>query len=107
MFKKERTVRVLRMWTGIDFKLRAVQLSNQPGVLIKDMAESLCIPPFMLSKWRKRLTFQLPPNYDTVITGELEVIASRARYAVPAAALSECLLLAHGTATGAHLASLR
>ena len=40
---------------GIDFKLRAVQLSEQPGVLIKDVAESLCIHPFMLSKWRKQV----------------------------------------------------
>jgi transposase len=40
---------------GIDFKLKAVQMSNQPGVLIKDVAESLCIHPFMLSKWRKQV----------------------------------------------------
>ena len=38
---------------GTAFKLRAVQMSNQPGVLIKDVAESLCIHPFMLSRWRK------------------------------------------------------
>ena len=40
---------------GVEFKLRAVQLSDQPGVLIKDVAESLCIHPFMLSKWRKQV----------------------------------------------------
>jgi len=40
---------------GLDFKLRAVMLSEQPGVLIKDVAESLCIHPFMLSKWRKQV----------------------------------------------------
>jgi transposase len=40
---------------GIDFKLRAVQLSNQPGVLVKDVAGSLDIHPFMLSKWRKQV----------------------------------------------------
>jgi transposase-like protein len=40
---------------GLDFKLRAVQLSSQPGVLIKDVAESLGIHPFMLSKWRKQV----------------------------------------------------
>jgi len=38
---------------GIAFKLKAVQMSQQPGVLIKDVAESLCIHPFMLSRWRK------------------------------------------------------
>jgi transposase len=40
---------------GIAFKLRAVQMSNQSGVLIKDVAESLCIHPFMLSRWRKEV----------------------------------------------------
>jgi transposase-like protein len=37
-----------------EFKLRAVQLSEQPGVLVRDVAESLCIHPFMLSRWRKQ-----------------------------------------------------
>ena len=40
---------------GAAFKLKAVQMSNQPGVLIKDVAESLCIHPFMLSRWRKEV----------------------------------------------------
>src|SRR5881227_659423 len=40
---------------GVAFKLKAVQLSGQPGVLIKDVAESLCIHPFMLSRWRKQV----------------------------------------------------
>jgi transposase len=40
---------------GLGLKLRAVQLSKQHGVLIKDVAESLCIHPFMLSKWRKEV----------------------------------------------------
>jgi transposase len=40
---------------GVEFKLRAVQLSNQPGVLVKDVAQSLDIHPFMLSKWRKQV----------------------------------------------------
>jgi transposase len=40
---------------GLDFKLRAVQLSEQSGVLVKDVAESLDIHPFMLSKWRKQV----------------------------------------------------
>lgn len=37
------------------FKLKAVQLSSQEGVLIKDVAESLNIHPFMLSRWRKQV----------------------------------------------------
>jgi transposase len=30
-------------------------MSEQSGVLVKDVAESLCIHPFMLSKWRKQV----------------------------------------------------
>jgi transposase len=30
-------------------------MSSQRGVLIKDVAESLCIHPFMLSRWRKEV----------------------------------------------------
>lgn len=52
---------------GIDFKLKAVQMSQQPGVLIKDVAESLCIHPFMLSKWRKQVR-------DGVLVGEASPI---------------------------------
>ena len=48
---------------GDTFKLQAVQMSNVPGVLIKDVAESLCIHPFMLSKWRKQVR-------DGVLTGK-------------------------------------
>lgn len=40
---------------GVDFKLAAVKMSESPGVLIKDVAESLCIHPFMLSKWRRQV----------------------------------------------------
>ena len=36
-----------------DFKATAVKLSDIPGVAIKDVAESLYIHPFMLSRWRK------------------------------------------------------
>jgi transposase len=58
---------------GLAFKLRAVMLSEQPGVLIKDVAESLCIHPFMLSKWRKQVR-------DGELTGKvpkLEPVAVR------------------------------
>ena len=40
---------------SLEFKLKSVQLSDQPGVLIKDVADSLCVHPFMLSKWRKQV----------------------------------------------------
>lgn len=36
------------------FKATAVKLSNLEGVSIKDVAESLYIHPFMLSRWRKQ-----------------------------------------------------
>lgn len=50
-----------------DFKLKAVAMSNQPDVLIKDVAESLCIHPFMLSRWRKEVR-------DGLIVGNLPVL---------------------------------
>ena len=51
-------------------------MSNQPGVLIKDVAESLCIHPFMLSRWRKQvrdgeLVGKVPP-LDARAVAELQ-----------------------------------
>ena len=40
---------------GDEFKLNAVKLSSAPGVLIKDVADSLCVHPFLLSRWRKEV----------------------------------------------------
>ena len=61
---------------GVEFKLRAVQLSDQPGVLIKDVAESLNIHPFMLSKWRKQVRdgdlVGEPPPIETQAVAELK-----------------------------------
>lgn len=37
-----------------DFKATAVRLSRLPGVAVQDVAESLYIHPFMLSRWRKQ-----------------------------------------------------
>lgn len=56
---------------GVDFKLKAVQMSGQPGVLIKDVVESLCIHPFMLSKWRKQVRdgeLDASPAYERAAT---------------------------------------
>lgn len=36
-----------------EFKATAVKLSSLPGVAVQDVAESLYIHPFMLSRWRK------------------------------------------------------
>ena len=61
---------------GIDFKLKAVKLSHLPGVLIKDVAESLCIHPFMLSRWRKQYRdgelVGKPPKVDVKAVAELQ-----------------------------------
>ena len=61
---------------GVEFKLKAVQLSQQPGVLVKDVADSLCIHPFMLSKWRKQVRDGVlkgrPPPLDLAAVGELQ-----------------------------------
>jgi transposase len=35
------------------FKATAVRRSQLPGAAVKDVAESLYIHPFMLSRWRK------------------------------------------------------
>ncbi|MEM9317073.1 MAG: transposase [Pseudomonadota bacterium] len=38
-----------------EFKATAVRLSELPGVQVQDVASSLCIHPFMLSRWRKEV----------------------------------------------------
>lgn len=38
-----------------EFKATAVHLSSLPGVRVKDVADSLDIHPFMLSRWRKQV----------------------------------------------------
>jgi transposase len=38
-----------------EFKATAVGLSSLPGVLMQDVASSLDIHPFMLSRWRKQV----------------------------------------------------
>lgn len=61
---------------SLEFKLKAVSLSDQPGVLIKDVADSLCIHPFMLSRWRKEVRDGVlsgtPPAPDTEAIAELK-----------------------------------
>jgi transposase len=37
-----------------EFKASAVRLSELSGVEVQDVATSLCIHPFMLSRWRKQ-----------------------------------------------------
>jgi len=35
------------------FKAEAVRLASKPGILVQDVAQSLDIHPFMLSRWKK------------------------------------------------------
>jgi len=37
----------------LEFKIQAVRLSNHPEIQTQDVAKSLDIHPFMLSKWKK------------------------------------------------------
>jgi transposase len=61
---------------SLEFKLKAVKMSNEPDVLIKDVAESLCIHPFMLSRWRKEVRDGVlagpEPELDTEAVSELK-----------------------------------
>ncbi len=50
---------------GQQFKATAVKLSHLPGVQVKDVAESLDIHPFMLSRWRKEYREGLIVDNDT------------------------------------------
>lgn len=36
-----------------EFKIKAVQLAGQPGILAKDVADDLGIHPILLYRWRK------------------------------------------------------
>lgn len=36
------------------FKAEAVRLASKPGILVQDVAQSLDIHPFMLSRWKKQ-----------------------------------------------------
>ena len=58
------------------FKATAVKLSQLPGVQVQEVAESLCIHPFMLSKWRKEakegLIVTKGVNLDKAAAAELK-----------------------------------
>ena len=48
------------------FKATAVGLGRLPGVAVKDVAESLYIHPFMLSRWREEAHERLQMEYDLI-----------------------------------------
>lgn len=59
------------------FKAEAVRLASQPGILVQDVAQSLDIHPFMLSRWKKQsregfiMTAKQPSNPELVNEAEL------------------------------------
>lgn len=53
----------------LEFKLKAVKLSQLKGVEVQAVAEALEIHPFMLSKWRKEAR-------DGVLRGRVSVAAA-------------------------------
>ena len=54
---------------SVEFKLKAVKLSQLKGVEVQAVAEALEIHPFMLSRWRKEAR-------DGVLRGRVAVPAS-------------------------------
>ncbi|TDU25920.1 transposase [Panacagrimonas perspica] len=63
-----------------EFKLKAVKLSEAEGVQVKDVAEALCIHPWMLSKWRTQyahgeLVTERPVELDVAKAAELAELA--------------------------------
>jgi transposase len=53
------------------FKATAVRLSQLPGVAVQDVAESLYIHPFMLSRWRKQAREGLIVTRDVKLDREV------------------------------------
>lgn len=49
-----RTIKRIYARYSESFKAEAVRLASQPGVLVQDVAHSLDIHPFMLSRWKKQ-----------------------------------------------------
>jgi transposase len=60
------------------FKATAVRLSVLPGVQVKEVAESLYIHPFMLSRWRKQaregLIMAKNVKLDAEVAAELKAL---------------------------------
>lgn len=69
-----------------DFKATAVRLSELPGVAVQDVAHSLYIHPFLLSRWRRdwregRLVAKKKADLDPEVAAELkELRALKKKY---------------------------
>lgn len=67
-----------------DFKVKAVKLSFQKGIQVKQVAEGLDIHPFMLSRWRKEyLDGKLQGD------GQKRVGVNKQRHTIPEKELTE------------------
>lgn len=53
------------------FKSTAIRLSQLPGVAVQDVAQSLYIHPFMLSRWRKQAREGLIMTKGVVVDKEI------------------------------------
>ena len=49
-----RTIKRVYARYSESFKAEAVRLASQSGILVQDVAQSLDIHPFMLSRWKKQ-----------------------------------------------------
>jgi transposase len=60
------------------FKAMAVRLSQMPGIAVQDVAASLYIHPFMLSRWRKQaregLIMAKNVKLDAEVAAELKAL---------------------------------
>ena len=54
-----------------EFKSTAIRLSQLPGVAVQDVAQSLYIHPFMLSRWRKQAREGLIMTKGVVVDKEI------------------------------------
>lgn len=63
------------------FKAEAVRLASQPGILVQDVAHSLDIHPFMLSRWKKQsregLIMANPPSTQPELVNAAELLRLR------------------------------
>lgn len=65
------------------FKAEAVRLASKPGILVQDVALSLDIHPFMLSRWKKQcregaIMSKPDANVSPELVSEAELLRLRA-----------------------------
>lgn len=63
------------------FKAEAVRLASQPGIRMQDVAQSLDIHPFMLSRWKKQcregIIMTQPSHTAPELVSEAELLRLR------------------------------